>query len=196
MIYIYLISAYLIGSIPIGYLLYHLIEKKDIRNLGSQSTGATNVLRLKGWRYAIPVAVLDILKGYLPVFFALHFLKNEKIAFIGAFLAVLGHCFPVYIKFKGGKGVATAIGAFAGIALIPLLFCLPVFIITILLTRYVSLGSLMALLSFPVLNALLGFGTGPIVLGTAVFFVSGFRHWGNILRLIQGTERKIGEKIS
>ncbi|MFQ5722555.1 MAG: glycerol-3-phosphate acyltransferase, partial [Candidatus Aminicenantales bacterium] len=101
--------AYLIGSIPTGFIIFYLSEKKDIRNFGSRSTGATNVLRLKGWKYGLVVFGGDFLKGFLTVFATLKIFNDLSLAAICGLLAVAGHCFPVYIKFKGGKGVATTI---------------------------------------------------------------------------------------
>jgi glycerol-3-phosphate acyltransferase PlsY len=189
--------AYLIGSLPSGYLVFRLREKKDIRSYGSRSTGATNVLRLKGWRYAVPVAFVDVLKSALPVWLALRtFPASRWVAYGVAFMVVLGHCFPIYIKFRGGKGVSTAMGAFAVLATGPFLFSLGVFGAVVAATRYVSLGSLLATLTFP-LTVLFSRGdTGLTFLGLAIFCLIVLRHAGNLKRLIQGEERKIGQKIS
>lgn len=192
---IYALFSYLLGSIPIGYLFFFLSEKKDIRNYGSQSTGTTNVLRLKGWKYALPVFGGDFLKGFLPVLFALKIFEDKRLAVLCAFLAVVGHCFPVYIRFKGGKGVATTLGAYTILAPKPLLFSLVVFFLVVIFSRYVSLGSLLSVLSFPVLVNFLQGEVETVGLGLAIFILITLRHRGNIERLIKGTERKIGEKI-
>lgn len=195
MILLWLALAYLIGSLPSGYLVFKFKEGKDIRCYGSRSTGATNVLRLRGWRWALPVAVLDVLKSALPVWLAIRsFPEEPRIAFGVAFMAVLGHCFPVYIKFKGGKGVATAMGAFAVLATGPFFLSLGVFIGVVAATRYVSLGSLLAALSFP-LTAFFRRGDIELVLvASAIFALIALRHAGNITRLIKGEERKLGQK--
>lgn len=193
---LYAILSYLIGSIPAGYILYRFIEKKDIRQFGSQATGATNVLRLKGWTYAIPVALFDVCKGYIVVFFALKLVPDEGMALLCGFLAVLGHCFPVFIKFKGGKGIATALGVYAALAPVQVLFSVAVFFAVVLLTKYVSLGSLLAMLSFPLF---VGFfqGERPLIfLSLAIFCLIILRHMGNIKRLVAGKERKLGEKTT
>ncbi len=187
--------AYLIGSIPTGFIIFYLSEKKDIRNYGSQATGATNVLRLKGWKYGLAVFAGDWLKGFLPVLIVLKTFNDLSLAAVCAFLVVVGHCFPLYIKFKGGKGVATTVGIFSILALKPLMVSLVLFLIIVLFTRYVSLGSLLATLSLPVSAFFFQTEYEILVLGTAVFLVIGFRHKGNIKRLIQGKERKIGERI-
>jgi len=186
--------SYLLGSFPTGYVLFFASEKKDIRNFGSQSTGATNVLRLKGWIFALPVILADVLKGFLPVFIALRLFPDKKFALLCGFLTVLGHCFPVYIRFKGGKGVATAVGVFLALAVTPLLICIAIFLFMILLTRYVSLGSLLALLSLPITIFIIQGDIEKALLGFAIFLLVAFRHAGNIRRLIKGNERRLGEK--
>jgi len=186
--------AYFVGAIPAGYILFRASEKKDIRSFGSRATGATNVLRLKGWKFAIPVALFDILKGFLPAFLALRIFADPALAGGCASLAVLGHCYPVYIGFKGGKGVATAAGAMFAIALGPALLSLAVFIITVVLARYVSLGSILAALLFPLF---LRFFHAPLLiigLSLPILFIILLRHAGNIRRLVAGTERKFGRK--
>lgn len=192
---IFALCSYLMGSVPTGYLLYLISEKKDIRGFGSQSTGATNVLRLKGWRFALPVMIFDVLKGCLPALLALELLDDPTLAILCGFLAVLGHCFPVFIRFKGGKGVATSLGVYAVLAVKPLLVALLIFVAVIALTRFVSLGSLLASLSIPVSAFLFQYSNRIVLLGLAVFLLILFRHWGNVLRLLRGTERKLGERV-
>jgi glycerol-3-phosphate acyltransferase PlsY len=188
--------AYFIGSFPTGYLAFRLRDKEDIRRYGSQSTGATNVLRLKGWRTALPVAVIDLLKSALPVWIALKsFPADRWVAYGIGFMVVVGHCFPVFIQFRGGKGVATAMGAFAVLATGPFLFCLAVFAAVVVVTRYVSLGSLLAALSFPLIVFFRGEDRALVLFGLAVFALIALRHSGNIKRLVRGVERKLGQKI-
>jgi glycerol-3-phosphate acyltransferase PlsY len=194
---VWIALAYFIGSIPSGYLIFRLREKKDIRSYGSQSTGATNVLRLKGWRYAIPVALMDVLKSALPVWLALRFFPSDRrVAFGVAFMVVLGHCFPAYIRFRGGKGVATAMGAFAVLAPWPCLLCLALFGGTVAATRYVSLGSMAAALAFPLVVLFWPGDMNLALLGLSIFVLIAIRHAGNIRRLVQGRERKIGKRIT
>ena len=192
---LYALFSYLLGSIPIGYILLFISERKDIRNYGSGATGATNVLRVKGWKYALPVSVLDILKGFVPVFFALKIFENILFAVICAFLSIAGHCFPIYLKFKGGKGVATAAGVFSILAFKPFVLGLVVFILVVVFTRYVSLASILAASSFPFLIYLFKGKVEIIGLSLVIFLLIVLKHWGNIKRLIKGTERKIGENI-
>ncbi len=146
---LFAVLSYLLGSVPTGYLLVRLGSKRDVREMGSGSTGATNVLRVKGWKAALPVAVFDVLKGFLPVMLALTWFDDPVFAALCGFLAVLGHCFPFAIGFRGGKGMATSIGAFAAIAWAPCLASLGVFIVVVSLTRFVSLGSILAVVAFP-----------------------------------------------
>lgn len=186
--------SYLFGAIPSGYILFYLSEKKDIRDFGSQATGATNMFRLKGWKYAVPVLLFDALKGILPVLLALKLFEDLTFALVCAFLAVVGHCFPVYLKFRGGKGLATALGAYGVLAFLPLLLSLAVFILIVGITRYVSLGSLLAIMSYPLFNLLYKNEIEIVCLGIVLFILIVFMHRGNIARLIKGNERKLGEK--
>jgi len=191
---LFVVLAYFIGSIPSGYLFFRLGENKDIRGFGSQSTGATNVLRLKGWKYAVPVVALDVLKAALPIWLALRFFDDRRIALAAAFLVTLGHCFPVFIRFRGGKGVSTAMGAYAVLAPFPFVLSLAVFVGTIAATRFVSLGSLLAIASFPLWAYFLYRDRQLALLGLAIFIVIALRHRGNIQRLLRGQERKFGQR--
>jgi len=188
------VLSYLVGSFPFGYLFFWASEKKDIRAFGSRATGATNVLRLKGWRYALPVAFADILKGFLPALLAQKLFHDPQWSVICASLAVLGHCFPVYIGFRGGKGVATGGGAMFSIAFFPTLCSLGVLVVTITLTRFVSLGSILAALAFPLFLLLFRTPAALVALSLPIVLIILVRHADNIRRLISGTERKFGEK--
>lgn len=192
---VYSVLAYFVGALPSGYLFFRASEKKDIREFGSGATGATNVLRLKGWTYAIPVAFLDLLKGFLPAFFALKIFGDPRLAVICASLAVLGHCFPVYIGFRGGKGVATAAGAMSAVALGPALLSLVVFVATVVLTRFVSLGSILGAVAFPIFMVLFKMPAPLIVLSLPILLIILIRHGENMKCLSRGKERKFGPKI-
>ncbi|UCC41306.1 MAG: glycerol-3-phosphate 1-O-acyltransferase PlsY [Candidatus Aminicenantes bacterium] len=192
---IFAICSYLFGAIPSGYIIFFIREKRDIRDFGSQSIGATNVLRLKGWKYAIPVVLIDILKGFLPVFLALKIFPDKSFALLCGFLAVLGHCFPVYIKFKGGKGIATTLGVYSVLALKPFLLSVALFLIIVAISRYVSLGSILATLCYPLFVFLFKGDTELIFLGLVIFVLIALKHTGNIGRLLKGKERKLGERI-
>jgi acyl phosphate:glycerol-3-phosphate acyltransferase len=189
-------ASYLAGSIPTGYLLARWSGTRDVRQFGSGSTGATNVLRVKGWKVAIPVVVVDLLKGFLPVFLATKWFGDPVFSAICGLLAVVGHCFPFWIGFRGGKGVATSLGAFAAIAWIPCLASGGLFLIVVGLTRLVSLGSILGALAFPALVLALGGSPAVAAVALAVAALVIARHIGNIRRLVRGTERKLGEKGS
>jgi glycerol-3-phosphate acyltransferase PlsY len=186
--------SYLIGSIPTGFLVYRAGGKGDIRDFGSGATGATNVLRLKGWRAALLVALVDIAKGFLPSFVILKLTHDPVLAAGCASLSVIGHCYPVYIGFRGGKGVATAAGAMLAVAPLPALASLGVFLAAVGASRFVSLGSITAVLLFPAFQALFGFPGPVIAAGIPILAVILLRHSGNIGRLLTGTERKLGRK--
>jgi glycerol-3-phosphate acyltransferase PlsY len=189
-----ILAAYLVGSVPSGYIIFRRGLRRDIRGLGSRSTGATNVLRLAGWKYAVPVLVADVLKATVPVALILQLSGDRRLAMAAALAVALGHCFPLFINFRGGKGVSTAMGAFA--VLSPPLFAagLVVFAGVIAATRLVSLGSLLGILSVSLLAFFWKVDVELGILGTAIFLLAAIRHKDNIRRLIAGRERKLGEK--
>lgn len=189
--------SYLLGAFPTGYLVFRWSSRNDVRRFGSGATGATNILRLKGWRLAVPVALVDIAKGALPALLAYRWTGGDSgFAALCASLAVIGHCYPVYIGFRGGKGVATAAGAMFALAPVPAALCLGVFILVVAATRYVSLGSMIAAALFPVFGILFHHPR-PLIGGSLMLVaVILFRHRANIVRLAQGTERRFGEKAS
>ncbi len=192
-------AAYFAGSIPSGVVLGRLFAGVDIRVHGSRSIGTTNVLRVVGWRISLGVLLMDLAKGALPVVAGrLLDLPMWSIA-LAAVAATVGHCWSIFIKGTGGKGVAT--GGAAIIALTPwALLTIPVLIVIVALTRYVSLASVvLAALAPPffLILALLGQLSWWVVLATAIISaIILFKHWGNIQRLRTGTERKFGERAS
>jgi glycerol-3-phosphate acyltransferase PlsY len=192
---LFALAAYLVGSLPTGYLLVRLAERKDIRHFGSRSMGATNVLRVKGLKFAVPVAAIDVLKGFLPAFLALKIFGDPVFASLCAFLSVLGHCFPFSIGFRGGKGVATSLGAYAAIAWRPWLAALLVFGVTAGVSRFVSLGSIAGTIAFPFLVLAFGGPKGVVYFSLAISALIVAKHAGNIGRLLRGEERKLGEKV-
>ncbi|RLE04748.1 MAG: acyl-phosphate glycerol 3-phosphate acyltransferase [Candidatus Aminicenantes bacterium] len=192
--YLILILSYLLGSISAGYFLFWAVEKKDIRNFGSGNPGATNVFRLKGWRLGLPVLVFDVGKGWAAVFLARHILGDFRWGLAAGALAVLGHCFPFYLKFKGGKGIATSLGVFAAVSFLPFLGSLTVFLLVAALSRYVSLGSLVAVASFGAFVWFYRPDSDIIIFWLFVLMLVCLRHKDNLGRLLQGKERKLGEK--
>jgi glycerol-3-phosphate acyltransferase PlsY len=191
---LFLVASYLVGAIPTGYLVVKWKARRDIRRLGSHSTGATNVFRLAGLAAALPVVAVDVLKGFFPPFLAARLFGDERLVLAAAGLAVAGHCFSVFIGFRGGKGVATTMGAFLFLSFPGTLLSLALFVLTIVLTRFVSLGSLVAVFSFPIWALVFSRGTTLFYGSAALALIVVVRHWGNIERLIAGRERKFGQK--
>jgi len=192
------VMAFLVGAVPWGYLAGKLDGGIDLRTVGSGGTGATNVLRTLGAKASIAVAILDVLKGLLPVVFARSAGFDAWWIATAAVATVAGHCWSPFIGFKGGKGVATGAGAAAG--LFPqMLLALPVMALVVWTTRYVSLGSLIAAWLAAVLAvAFAAAGRLDVPAAIAMLALAGIitvRHGGNIQRLVTGTERRIGESI-
>ena len=189
-----LIIGYLLGSINASIIISKL-KGDDIRRHGSGNAGATNTLRTYGKGVAALVTLFDVLKGILAVLIARYILKSEEAALCAGLGAVLGHNFPLYFGFKGGKGILTS---FAVIIMISPLSALCAFVVAIALmtlTRYVSLGSVMAAALVPIFSLIFEKGNGKVfALMLALGLLAIFRHRGNIVRLIKGTERKLGEK--
>jgi acyl phosphate:glycerol-3-phosphate acyltransferase len=189
--------AYLIGSIPFGYLIVKLKEGRDVRSSGSGNIGATNVLRTAGRSSAVLTLLLDAAKGYLAVWLAGRSSQDSpQTVALAAIAAVLGHLFPVFLKFKGGKGVATVLGVFLYASPIPILIAAGSFVCVVVVFRYVSLGSIVAAVVFPAAYLLLTYpGNLSWWLSFAVLVCPGLviaKHHENIQRLWAGTERKVG----
>jgi len=193
---LFAIASYLLGSIPTGYLLVRAADRRDIRQLGSQSMGATNVLRVKGLKFAIPVMIVDVLKGFLPAFLGARLFLDPGLAALSGFLAVLGHCFPFSIGFRGGKGMATSMGVYAALSMPSFFASLALFALTAAVSRFVSLGSILAAFSFPFFLLLFDGPRAVFFWGLAIAALVIFKHRSNIRRLLSGTERKLGEKTT
>ncbi len=199
--------AYLLGSIPFGYLLVLLFRKEDIRQTGSGNIGATNVMRSGSRWLGIFTLLLDLGKGFAAVEIVRHLATGPHAidtAAIGAVFAVVGHVFPIWLRGKGGKGVATALGVFLALAPLAAVSALGVFIVIVFLTRYVSLASILAAASFPVFVWMMArvfgihYGQGPIFIASTVLVpaVILVKHQKNIQRLLRGTEFRFGSKES
>ena len=199
---LYLLTAgfsYLAGSIPFGYLLVRLVRGEDIRQSGSGNIGATNVSR-KSPILGLVTLVLDALKGLVPVSTALaighrYGVNAYLLASTAALFAIVGHIFPVWLHFRGGKGVATGLGAWIGLAPRGVLVMVLVFVVMVALFRYISLGSIVAAVIFPVAAWLLHeHHNTPAILGimaaASLLIIS--KHRANIRRLVAGTERRLG----
>lgn len=198
------ILAYLLGSIPFGLILFRLFRKEDIRSIGSGNIGATNVIRSGAKGIGAATFVLDTLKGYVAVLLADTIMHGsahgipalQNAAALAGIFAVLGHVFPVWLGFKGGKGVATALGVTLALSPLAALVALAVFIVTLLLSKYVSLASIFAVIVFPIF-AIFVFGTHRTLLAQAVIYalplIVILKHHKNIARLMQGTEYRFGK---
>jgi acyl phosphate:glycerol-3-phosphate acyltransferase len=190
------VLAYLLGGLPFGYWFVRLTSGRDIRTMGSGNIGATNVQRSMGTKAGIVVLILDILKGFLAVWLAALLTHGDTIALALAVVAVmLGHCYPVFLRFKGGKAVACFVGAFLYLAPLALLITTVVFVAVVALSKYVSLGSILGALVFPF--ALWLVNRPPHSILYASIFAAAlviYRHKGNIARLRAGKESRFGRK--
>lgn len=208
-----IIAAYLIGSVPFGYIAGKLLRGIDIRKHGSGNPGATNVLRVIGKPAGISVLILDTAKGFLPVYFLAPYLADlaAKSApdttilpailwqIICGLAVINGHIFTIFLKFRGGKGVATSIGVIFALSYLAGLCSLGVWALAVLVTRYVSLGSILGAISLPVWLILWTekpfdkeAGLPLLIFGAVISVTVVIKHRGNIKRLISGTENKIG----
>jgi glycerol-3-phosphate acyltransferase PlsY len=196
---LWLLASYLLGAIPTSYLVSRAFAKIDLRQHGSGNLGATNLYRVLGWKYAIPVAAFDIAKGTIPVlFFAPQVSSSELFALACGVAAILGHVFSVFVQFKGGKGVATAAGVMLGLTPIALAAAAAVWALVLLLTGYVSLSSIAAAAVLPPAVYLLEGSTTPqlfwVVVGVALGVI--VLHRRNIQRLLKGTENRFGRRAA
>jgi len=187
--------AYLLGSIPFGYLLVRFLRKQDIRAVGSGNIGATNVARSGAKGLGVLTLLLDLGKGLAAVMIAQHFAAGvSDLAVAAGVAAILGHVFPVWLGFRGGKGVATGLGIFIALTPVASLCLLGVFLAVVLATRYVSLGSIVAAASFPFFGFWLVRHPSPVAVFGFVFIpvLICVKHHGNIRRLLAGTENRFG----
>jgi glycerol-3-phosphate acyltransferase PlsY len=188
--------AYLLGSIPFGYLIVWWQKGIDVRSTGSGATGATNVARNLGIIGFVATFILDAGKGTLAVLLASWLSGGNPLWIaLASVAAILGHCFPVWLKFRGGKGVATGVGVFLALAPVQVGLVLAIFAALVAIWRYISLGSIVATAAFPLLVYGMKHPPLPIVLGaagSALVIIS--MHHGNIGRLLAGTESKVGKK--
>lgn len=196
---IFVIISYLLGSLPNGLYVANL-KGIDIRNEGSKNTGATNVFRVMGAKFGILVLILDALKGFIPLFIAENFgVTGNSLVLIGI-TAVIGHTFSPFLNFKGGKGVATSLGIFLYLAPIPMLITLLMFFVVVGITKYVSLGSVLASVILPLLilfipvNEKLGNKVIVFIISALLGSYIIYKHRANIQRLKNGTENKFYKK--
>ena len=186
---LYILFAYLIGSIPVGVILAR-IKGVDPRRVGSSNIGATNVARAAGKTVGILTLVGDIMKGLLPVVYVIHSGQPPSVIALSGMAVFLGHIFPLYLGFKGGKGVATAVGVYLAIEPMAVFIALIVFIIVFIIWRYVSLSSLLAATSMPFIMLALNSEPQYIYLTCVVVILIIIKHRENIKRLKNRTEQK------
>jgi glycerol-3-phosphate acyltransferase PlsY len=195
-----LLAAYLIGSLSFAVITSRLLGLADPRSYGSMNPGATNVLRSGNKAAALLTLALDVLKGYVPVLLVLvygpRFGLDETVAAFAGLAAFIGHLWPVFFRFKGGKGVATAAGVLLAINPLLGLFTLASFGLIVAFSRYVSLASIVAAVFAPFYQALI-WGPEPLILAIVVMsLLLIWRHEGNIRKLLAGTESKLGQKAA
>lgn len=196
------VISYFIGSIPFGFIVARVAKGIDIRQAGSGNPGATNVWRVMGKKYGILVFMLDMMKGFLPVLIFDSVTSGQSRSLYTILCGVgviLGHTFPVFLGFKGGKAAATGCGVFLWLAPLPLFISVSAWLLTTFISRYVSLGSMVSTVVLIISIILLNnepFGSGLSLtlfsIFISVFLI--FRHKSNIKRIINGTENKIGRK--
>ena len=189
-----IIDSYFIGAIPTGVILAKAFAGRDIRQEGSGNIGATNVTRVLGKKVGALTLVGDLLKGFLPVWAGATITGSLGVACLMGLAAFLGHLFPIYLGFKGGKGVATALGVFLYLSWQVILIEVVVFAAVVGIWKYVSLGSMLAAGTMPVLLFLLSYPTPVVILSIVFAILIIIKHSSNIQRLMNGTENKIGNK--
>lgn len=196
---LWLLASYFLGAVPTSHLVSRIFARIDLRQHGSGNLGATNLYRVLGWKYAIPVALFDIAKGAIPVLvFAPQASNSPLFALACGGAAIVGHVFSVFVGFKGGKGVATAAGVMLGLTPLALGVAALVWVVLVLLTGYVSLASIAAAAVLPLAVYLLEGSVPPEVLWMDVAIAAGviLLHRRNIQRLLKGTENRFGHRAT
>ena len=189
--YFFIIFAYLLGSIPFG-LLYGRLVGVDVRQQGSRNIGATNVNRLLGKKLGLLTLTSDLLKGLVPMLICSRFLVGHDASLwimLTGLAAFVGHCWPLYLKFSGGKGVATAVGIFLYLAPLPALAAILIFICVVWFSGFVSLGSISAAASLPLAIALSGGNRELLIVSGVIALLIVIKHHENIGRLLKGKEK-------
>jgi len=196
------IGCYLIGSIPTAYIAARLLKGVDIRTTGSGNVGASNAMRLLGKGWGISILIFDALKGLTPVLIIMYLGTKDdatslRYAMLGALCCIVGHVFPVWLAFKGGKGVATGMGVMIALVPLPVLLVLPVFVLVVYLTRFISMGSIAAAALLPAAffidHNLMSHRELFLFVTVACVFVI-YKHKANIKRILAGTENRLKTK--
>ena len=196
---LWLIASYFVGAIPTSYLAGRLFRGIDLREHGSKNLGATNVYRTLGWKYAIPVGLFDIAKGAVPVLVFAPRVSDSQVFALGCgIVAILGHVFSVFVRFRGGKGVATAAGVMLGLTPLALGVAALTWLLIVALSGYVSLASIAAAAIFPVAVYALERLERPEILWLDILVAAAivWLHRANIRRLLDGTESRFGRRAA
>jgi glycerol-3-phosphate acyltransferase PlsY len=199
-----LVASYLIGAIPFAFIIAKRWAGIDIREHGSGNVGATNVLRVVGVKAGLVCLAFDFLKGFVPAVLAIRLLREPAFGpheitlqaewFLVGAMAIVGHCFPVYLMSVGGKGIATSLGVFTVLMPVPTLICFVVGLALIFSTGYVALASVLCSILIPILAWVRHYPPLYLWVGAAVAVMIALRHQSNIRRLLKGTEPKVWEK--
>lgn len=187
-----ILTGYLLGSIPFALLTARRWSLVDLRQVGSGNLGATNVMRASGVKAGVLVAFLDMLKGAASVVLAERLSANAAAPAVAGFAAIVGHIYPIWLRFRGGKGVATACGVFSVLAPLAVPPALAVFVASVWMTKYISLGSVLASIALPPLAYAMGGQVPTVAAALAASVIIVFRHRTNVARLRAGTERRVG----
>ena len=186
-----IIAAYFLGAIPTAYIITKLVLKKDIRKLGSCNVGATNVYRSVGKFYGILTLIIDIIKGFVAAKLAMHFIPdNILFQLLISVTAIIGHGYSIFMKGKGGKSVATTLGVFIALAYPAIFFTLIIFIATVGLFGYISVGSIASAIFLPIAIKVLEYDKAILIFSIILGIYIIYKHKTNIIRLIKGTENK------
>ncbi|HET7560173.1 MAG TPA: glycerol-3-phosphate 1-O-acyltransferase PlsY [Limnochordia bacterium] len=187
------VAAFFLGAVPFGYLIGRL-NGVDVRAKGSGNIGTSNVLRTVGAAAAASVLIFDVFKAAVPVWVAAALGYDQTAAFWAGTAAVLGHTFSPFLRFKGGRGVASTLGVVIAAAPWVAVWCAAIWLVLVALTRFISLGSLVAAAAVPVILLLERAPTGVVAAAVLLFLLILLRHQPNIKRLVQGNENRIGER--
>lgn len=191
-----IVLAYFIGALPTGLILVRALRGEDIRKYGSGNIGAANVLRVAGPAVAAVVLLVDVLKGLMPVLLALRAGPAPWAVVAAGLAAIAGHNWSVFLGFRGGKGIATSFGVLAGLSLPAALVAAAVWIVVVAITRFSSLGSLLAGVSVPIMLWRLRTPPEYVAFGIIASLFAIYRHRANIQRLVAGTELRVTDRVA
>ncbi|MBC3899512.1 glycerol-3-phosphate 1-O-acyltransferase PlsY [Acetobacterium malicum] len=193
---VFVVAAYLIGNLNFAYILVKFLKNEDVRNYGSGNAGTTNVLRVMGKNVAIPVFLLDALKGCLVVVIGRYVLSlNEVFLVLGGIAVVAGHNWPAFLQFRGGKGTATSLGVFLTYDWEVAIIAIMIGLIVLAIWKMVSLTSMVGMTMLPIFALLFGRTVTEVIFAVVLCLFSLFQHRKNIGRIIQGRESKLGQKV-